>query len=499
MERLSRYPLSVILSFLTENEGTSLLLTKKVFAHELLPVFRRKKEEDLVLVRVENECEESFLCFKRKHRHLFRVVPVQDTVVLLARLNTRKYRRQGRRLVGLATVQLARHPFNESVKPPSQRLLRFLDQSHEADRLWQQHGITLLASYPRSGNTLLRTLFERTTGYVTGSDTHPYRALSQQLAQHLVGEGVVHGTPFVKTHWPERVGHTPVPFRRVVLLVRNPYDAFDSYWNMNLTKSHNATLDDSVYRMYRSKFQAMVRNEIQVWCRFHQYWWDVPCPLLLVRFEDLVRRPEHELTRVVEFCVPPTLCGCSSSSSSSSSSVEPTPKRQLNPTWYQRIHEVVTSGALAEMGSYRPRTCRHDDDQNGPLTFKSLTRAERYTPQLLQEMHDIASTCKGSTNWLQRLGYDVGQEFPRDFFQSPGHDVIAWESHHGPCARTFEEDTTTRSRGSTSEPLVINQGNTVRPLDCPFGRAFTFFRHAITKNDENPLPTVPSSVQRARG
>ena len=38
--------------------------------------------------------------------------------------------------------------------------------------------ITLLSSYPRSGNTLMRTLLERTTSTITGSDTRPDRSLS---------------------------------------------------------------------------------------------------------------------------------------------------------------------------------------------------------------------------------------------------------------------------------------------------------------------------------
>jgi hypothetical protein len=38
--------------------------------------------------------------------------------------------------------------------------------------------ITLLSSYPRSGNTLMRTLLERITSTVTGSDTRPDRSLS---------------------------------------------------------------------------------------------------------------------------------------------------------------------------------------------------------------------------------------------------------------------------------------------------------------------------------
>lgn len=39
----------------------------------------------------------------------------------------------------------------------------------------------VLASYPRSGNSLLRSLMEKLTGIVTGSDTKPTRSLSKRL------------------------------------------------------------------------------------------------------------------------------------------------------------------------------------------------------------------------------------------------------------------------------------------------------------------------------
>ena len=46
-------------------------------------------------------------------------------------------------------------------------------------------GVTLLASYPRSGNTLLRTLLERITSIVTGSDTRPDRTLSRSKLDYV--------------------------------------------------------------------------------------------------------------------------------------------------------------------------------------------------------------------------------------------------------------------------------------------------------------------------
>ena len=187
-------------------------------------------------------------------------------------------------------------------------------------------GISLLASYPRSGNTLLRTLLERSTSIVTGSDTRPDRTLSRSLAMEhdLVGEGLVGANCYpqtntksnastaydppvhiVKTHFPERKGWKPVKGDRVLLLVRNPYDAIDSYWNLCCTNTHTQTLDEAVYTKYAQKFEGLARHEIQIWCEFHYYWIDTcekeGVPLLVVRYEDLVLNTEAEMLRVIKF------------------------------------------------------------------------------------------------------------------------------------------------------------------------------------------------------
>ena len=68
--------------------------------------------------------------------------------------------------------------------------------------------VTVLASYPRSGNSLCRTLFERCALRVSGSD------MRGGLIEHdLVGEAAVSAqrVQYVKTHYPERRGGAAVP------------------------------------------------------------------------------------------------------------------------------------------------------------------------------------------------------------------------------------------------------------------------------------------------
>jgi hypothetical protein len=537
MEHVGRYTLSVILAFLHENEGTSLLLTKKVYAHQFLPVFRcRSTTQD------DNGSEDDDSKVTPKFRHAYIVLPVQDPNVLLARSNTRKLMKQRRYFriehalheetkftssfqalpCGYDTTMLActqwewerndlqhRHtqhaqqthknllvkhsnpkegcnhdqhdcednpPFRFPF-PSSLRLLRFLDHRMHEDIAWRRHGITLLVSYPRSGNTLLRTLFERTTGYVTGSDTRPDRFLSRLLAEShdLVGEGITSTlrTPLVKSHWPERVGNLSFAAHRVVLLVRNPYDAMDSYWNLNVTRSHNSTVADEIYRRYRNKYHDMIRNEIRIWCQFHQFWLSptseasrLHFPVLIIRFEDLIRYPEQEMRRLLQFCVPPSLNTASSSTS-------------LDSIWRERIR-YATNGSLQSLGSYQPRMDKNGD-RISELIGKSLSKPYRYTDSLLHDIHTTADSCTWTCNWLQFFGYDmITQNFPAHV-----DSYIPKQQHSVKCV--------------SPSSILINDGNLIRPFDCPFGRAFTYWRQAITNNDTNPFPCADNLPQNQRG
>lgn len=50
---------------------------------------------------------------------------------------------------------------------------------------------------------------------------------------------VDHRVQVVKTHYPERTGFRSFEGDKAVLLVRNPFDAVDSYFNMALTNTHD--------------------------------------------------------------------------------------------------------------------------------------------------------------------------------------------------------------------------------------------------------------------
>jgi hypothetical protein len=92
----------------------------------------------------------------------------------------------------------------------------------------------VLASYPRSGNTLIRSYFERITGIITGSDHNTELKLNKELFElGMTGEGHIDSNVWiVKTHYPERLGHSPMKVNRCILMVRSPIDSLWSFFNM---------------------------------------------------------------------------------------------------------------------------------------------------------------------------------------------------------------------------------------------------------------------------
>lgn len=118
---------------------------------------------------------------------------------------------------------------------------KFLPKNTDIDKV-------LLVSYPRSGNSYLRKLIEKETSIVTGSDSRPNRTLSASLLKFgYKGEGIVDDSVWVvKSHFPERLGYVKFYVKKVILLVRNPFDCIESYFHMGMTNTHDKMLSNEV-------------------------------------------------------------------------------------------------------------------------------------------------------------------------------------------------------------------------------------------------------------
>jgi len=403
-------------------------------------------------------------------------------------------------------------------------------------------GTTLLASYPRSGNTLLRNLLERTLNIVTGSDTRPDRNLSKDLAlkHNLVGEGITSPslTPVVKTHFPERRGRGPFDASRVILLVRNPYDAIDSYWNMCCTNTHTESVVEDVYDQHAGKFRGLARSEIHTWMDFLKYWVidghvdaeRARLPTLIVRYEDLILQTKSVMEEVMTFL----LYGNN------------TEGKSLHPFWRWRVHHsldispninsntpspqstdekvhVSTRDTEPEnlvqcdrggidttaLGSYKPRTisetnlkpandCHNDSKslhskirEQSECRYKGRTaissigkslKKNRYSDDTIRHIHNVANEEKyhigkgdNVTTLLQLFGYDIlSHHFPLNF----GRDTV------GDCVSSLLPG------GPECTTIKVNVGSEIRLPDDPFGRAMTNWRRGHTDQDRDPFLTL---------
>lgn len=463
-----RYILSYVLSFLDEKDGVNTLRTNKRWYRRMLPIFRIDKNTSNILS-------------PNRTRYRFCILPVQDPYVLLQRLNTKRlakrivyYYKKNQSLsssslpchdeheslayrYNMTTEEIAwyewedqqhktfesssfntqqyRHPCHlellryctpltqhlSTTIPPS--ILSTSSSTHPIPNILP--GVTLLVSYPRSGNTFLRTLLERMTNIVTGSDTRPDRALSQALAlhHHLVGEGITSSvyTPIIKSHFPERLGYIPFTAQRIILLVRNPYDAMDSYWNMCCTNTHTQTVHESIYEKYAMKYQNLVHHEIQTWIRFHAYWlnpflhtsnhenddhdddpmshrkddkeqnvddyYDSGIPILVIRYEDLVLDTFKTMTRVLSFILPKDnpheMC------SSEDGDDPELDTNHLHPFWKRRLYYGLGLSLDSDSFSTNTTTTTTNNNNNSNPNSASISidhtmTLGSYTPKIYE-------------------------------------------------------------------------------------------------------------------
>ena len=111
----------------------------------------------------------------------------------------------------------------------------------------------VMASFPRSGNTMLRAYIEKITGIVTGSDVDIELGLNAALMEEgLEGEGLIDSKVWVvKTHYPERHGVCMYHPKRCVMVLRDPIDCIPSLFHLTMTDSHDLSCIDDDFFTYQ--------------------------------------------------------------------------------------------------------------------------------------------------------------------------------------------------------------------------------------------------------
>jgi hypothetical protein len=131
-----------------------------------------------------------------------------------------------------------------------------------------------LASFPRSGNTWVRFMIEKATGEKTGSK-YQDRILPRS------GHGIV-----IKTHDLDSYRYTDA-----VHLIRNPFDAIESYYYFKRDVSGDKDLD----------WDEHVRYSVLKWYYHTEHWSQSKCSLYRIRYEDLCNDGVRQLRALLSW------------------------------------------------------------------------------------------------------------------------------------------------------------------------------------------------------
>ncbi len=132
---------------------------------------------------------------------------------------------------------------------------------------------TALASFPRSGNTWVRFLLEKSAGELCGS-------IYKDRIMPRGAEGIA-----IKTHALDSD-----KYDRAIHIVRNPFDVIESYffWKRDVAGK-------------KIEWDENVRTTIAEWRDHTKHWLAAPCPVHRVRYEDLKAQPSKELGAILRW------------------------------------------------------------------------------------------------------------------------------------------------------------------------------------------------------
>jgi len=220
--------------------------------------------------------------------------------------------------------------------------------------------IIWLASYPRSGNTLLRQILKQVFGQETYSDSNDLK----DLGLHKAGRSIVGHRNyqeswdefydaarrgdrlcFVKTHGPPR------DLEKAICIVRDGRSAIVSYYHLLRDYRRRADID----------LTMVIRGETPMgsWSKQLDAWQPLQrADSLLLRFENLRLRPEKCISDISNF----------------------TGLRPVN-SWVNPLRELRTA---------MPGFARHGDDR------RNIEELNGENDLLFWELHG---------DWMERLGY----------------------------------------------------------------------------------------------
>ncbi|KAH8918771.1 UAA-domain-containing protein [Atractiella rhizophila] len=166
---------------------------------------------------------------------------------------------------------------------------------------------TGLVTFPRSGNSYIRSLLEKTTGFRTSSIY-----CDPALRKTFLGECDRTEKWLIKTHYPVLTGDVIEDYWRqwdqTVHLVRNPIDAIYSYWNFRHAPKNEAGERDHSWHSENDFIPLSQWTQISgfadQWIQHTNYWDDAPIATHVMRYEDLRSNTLTEMLGLLAFLLP---------------------------------------------------------------------------------------------------------------------------------------------------------------------------------------------------
>lgn len=182
----------------------------------------------------------------------------------------------------------------------------YIDESKIIDKQFP----ICICSFPRSGNTMMRGIIENSFNIFTGDDMIiPKNHESDESILEALGIGKSNNlkrTFFIKTHYPNFVfKKNEFLTQGAILMVRNPFDAFDSYFELISNESHDKKYSeiDRKSKDIMDKFDEFIIWVTQQYQVFHNYWISHlnVIPIKIFKYEENTDNKEKLTENVINF------------------------------------------------------------------------------------------------------------------------------------------------------------------------------------------------------
>lgn len=172
------------------------------------------------------------------------------------------------------------------------------------------HHKIAIGSFPRCGNTLMRSIFENILGHYTGDDMIIDEDLDDEclLSNYDLGkESEINNAFIVKTHFPFMCfEENKFKCQGAYMIIRNPFDCFLSFFHLSKTNYHHVRLsNEELFEVNMLKeFSRFIKYIVPFYRDFHAHWLNNIVTLLptkVFRYEDFVNQKNEKTKEIFEF------------------------------------------------------------------------------------------------------------------------------------------------------------------------------------------------------